>query len=81
MMQWVGTWATAPAPSVAGIAFENHTVRMTPRISIGGDAIRVRISNAYGNGNLTVGAATVGIRKTGPAIVPDSLRHLAFGGS
>ncbi len=80
-MQWVGTWAAAPAPSVAGVAFENHTVRMTPRISIGGDAIRVRISNAYGNGNLTVGAATVGIRKTGPAIVPDSLRQLAFGGS
>jgi lysophospholipase L1-like esterase len=78
---WVGTWATAPAPSEAGVGFNNHTVRMHPRVSIGGDTSRVRVSNAYGQGKLTIGAASVGIRDQGPAIVPGSERQLTFGGS
>ena len=32
---WVGTWTAAPAPA-EGAAFANHTLRMTPRVSIGG---------------------------------------------
>ena len=32
---WVGTWTAAPAPA-EGVAFSNHTLRMTPRVSIGG---------------------------------------------
>ena len=80
-MRWVGTWATAPAPSVAGQAFGNHTLRMTPRVSLGGDTIRVRVSNAYGTSDLLIGAATVGIRAEGPAVVPRSLRTLTFGGA
>jgi hypothetical protein len=44
---WVGTWTAAPAPA-EGAAFANHTVRMIPRVSIGGSVLRVRISNAYG---------------------------------
>lgn len=53
--RWVGTWASAPAPSEAGLGFNNHTLRMNPRVSIGGDTIRVRVSNAYGNGKLPIG--------------------------
>src|SRR5256712_6726637 len=78
---WVGTWATAPAPSEAGVGFNNHTVRMHPRVSIGGDTVRVRVSNAYGHSPLAIGAAYVGIRDKGPAIVPGSERQLTFGGS
>jgi lysophospholipase L1-like esterase len=78
---WVGTWATAPAPSEAGIGLNNHTLRMNPRISIGGNTLRVRVSNAYGSGNLKIGAAYVGIRDQGPAIVPGSERQLTFGGA
>ena len=78
---WVGTWATAPAPSVAGIGFDNHTIRMMLRVSIGGDTVRVRISNAYGEGNLKIGEASVGIRDEGPAIVLGSARRLTFGGA
>src|SRR5262245_46546951 len=77
---WVGTWATAPAPSEAGISVNNHTVRMHPGARIGGDTIRVRVSNAYGHGKLTIGAAYVAIRDKGPAIVPGSERQLAFNG-
>ena len=80
-MHWVGTWTAAPAPSVAGQPLSNHTLRLTPRISLGGETLRVRISNAYGAGNLQVGAATVGLRERGPAAVPDTLRGLTFGGA
>jgi lysophospholipase L1-like esterase len=78
---WVGTWATAPAPSEAGVGFSNHSVRMNPRISIGGDTVRVRVSNAYGHSKLVIGAAYVGIRDKGPAIVPGSERKLTFNGA
>jgi len=37
---WVGTWATSPAPSETGVGFNNHTLRMHPRVSIGGDTVR-----------------------------------------
>ncbi len=78
---WVGTWAASPASSEAGVAFNNHTLRMNPRVSIGGDIFRVRVSNAYGTGKLEIGAACVGIRDKGPAIVPGSERALTFCGS
>ena len=78
---WVGTWATAPAPSEAGVGFNNQTVRMHPRVSIGGDTVRVRISNAYGTSPLVIGAASLGLRDQGPAMVPGSARQLTFGGA
>jgi lysophospholipase L1-like esterase len=77
---WVGTWAMAPASSEAGVMLNNQTVRMCPRLSIGGDTLRVRVSNAYGQGPLAIGAAYIGIRAQGSAIVPGSERQLTFGG-
>jgi lysophospholipase L1-like esterase len=78
---WVGTWAASPAPSESGVAFNNHTLRMNPRISLGGERLRVRISNAYGNRPLAIGAARIALRDKGPAAVPGSDRKLTFGGS
>ena len=78
---WVGTWAAAPAAAEGVVGFNNHTLRMNPRISLGGDRLRVRISNAYGNRPLTIGAAHIALRDKGPAIVADSGRKLSFGGS
>src|SRR5436309_14047510 len=75
---WVGTWTATPAPA-EGAAFANHTLRMIPRVSIGGSRLRVRISNAYGIRPLAIGAACVGLRSTGPAVVPGSNRRLTFG--
>src|SRR5262245_47751361 len=76
---WVGTWTAAPAPA-EGVAFSNHTLRMTPRVSLGGSTLRVRISNAYGVRPLAIGAASVGLRSSGPGVVPGSTRRLTFGG-
>jgi lysophospholipase L1-like esterase len=78
-MHWVGTWTAAPAPA-EGAAFSNHTLRMIPRVSLGGHTLRVRISNAHGSRPLSIGAARVGLRSTGPAVVPGSNRGLTFGG-
>ena len=78
---WVGTWAASPAPSESGVAFNNHTLRMNPRISLGGERLRVRISNAYGNRPLVIGAARIALRDKGPAAIPGSDRKLTFGGS
>jgi lysophospholipase L1-like esterase len=79
---WVGTWAAAPALSLVSPVFEeNYTVRMNPRVSIGGDTIRVRISNAHGDGRLTVGAASVGLRAGGANVVPGTLLPLTFNGA
>jgi lysophospholipase L1-like esterase len=82
---WVGTWAAAPAPAEGVVGFNNHTLRMMPRISIGGERLRVRISNAYGNRPLAIGAAHIALRDPsvprGPAIVSGSDRKLTFGGS
>jgi acyl-CoA thioesterase-1 len=76
---WVGTWTAAPAPA-EGAAFSNHTLRMIPRVSLGGSRVRVRISNAYGVRPLAIGAAFVGLRSAGPAVAAGSNRRLTFGG-
>jgi lysophospholipase L1-like esterase len=78
---WVGTWTASPAPSEAGVTINDQTLRMHPRVSIGGDRLRVRISNAYGRGNLAIGAASIALRGKGPAIVEGSARTVTFGGA
>src|SRR6266446_6151844 len=78
---WVGTWTAAPAPAEGVVGFNNHTLRMMPRISLGGGRFRVRISNTYGARPLTIGAARIAVRDKGPGIVPSSDRKLTFGGS
>ena len=76
--------AAAPArPSPIGQipeTFENETVRMVVRTSIGGRRLRVQLSNAFGNPALGIGAAHVALRQKDAAIVPASDRALTFGG-
>lgn len=78
---WVGTWTATPAPA-DGVTLSEPTIRMFPRVSIGGDQIRVRISNAHGTDRLRIGAARVALRAgMSPAIVPATDRVLTFNGS
>ncbi len=58
---WVGTWTVAPAPA-EGVAFNNVTLRMNGRVSLGGKVLRVRLSNAHGTKPLAIGAAHIGLR-------------------
>jgi lysophospholipase L1-like esterase len=75
---WIGTWATSPEAGTTG--FSNQTLRQVVHVSVGGDDIRIRISNAYGTTGLTIGAAHVARRSTDAQIVPDSDRVLTFSG-
>src|SRR5262249_27935892 len=78
---WVGTWAASPAPAEGVAGFNNQTLRMMPRVSLGGDTIRVRISNAYGTRPLSVGAVHVAVRDKGPNIVAGTDRVVPFDGN
>jgi len=77
---WVGTWTATPAPA-EGISLSAPTIRMFPRISIGGDTIRVRLSNSAGTSDLVIASTHVALRGRGiAAIRPDTDRAITFNG-
>ncbi|GAB3946331.1 SGNH/GDSL hydrolase family protein [Kribbella albertanoniae] len=86
---WVGTWATAVthgnAAGSTNLGLTDQSVRLVVRPSVGGDKIRIRLSNIYGEKTVTVGAATVAKpNKATPElsdIDPNTLRTLTFSGS
>jgi len=91
---WVGTWATAPVsvPSQPGgppqlgaqgppPSVNNQTVRQIVHTSIGGDRVRVVLTNAFGTGRLAIGGAHIALRDKGGAIVDGSDHVLTFGGA
>jgi lysophospholipase L1-like esterase len=91
---WVGTWATAPVsvPSQPGgppqlgaqgppPAVNNQTLRQIVHTSIGGDRVRVVLTNAFGSGRLAIGGAHIALRDKGGAIVDGSDHVLTFGGA
>lgn len=65
-------------PSLPGL--ENQTVRMIVRASLGGARVRVRLFNALGGTTVTLGAAHIGLRGGGAAVMPGSDRALTFSG-
>jgi len=72
-----GRGGTPPVP----INFNNQTLRQIVRTSLGGDRVRVVLSNTFGTSPLTVGAAHVALREKDAMTVAKSDRVLAFGGS
>src|SRR4051812_41473706 len=69
-----------PAPFPAPPSFNNQTVRMIVRSSLGGRRVRVQLSNAFGTTPLKIGGAHIALRDKLSAIVPASDRPLAFSG-
>jgi lysophospholipase L1-like esterase len=61
--------------------FNNQTLRQIVHTSLGGDRLRVVLSNAFGTSPLAVGAAHVALREKDAAIIVKSDRVLTFGGS
>lgn len=86
---WVGTWATAVthgnASGSTNVGLTDQSVRLVVRPTVGGDRIRIRLSNIYGEKTVTVGAATVAKpNKATPElsdIDPNTLRTLTFNGA
>src|SRR5262249_26781309 len=85
--RWVGTWSASPmcfqAAALLGLPrttrFDDQSLRMIVHTSIGGDAVRVKLTNACGSTPLEIGAATVGIRDSGASVRPP-VRRLRFNG-
>src|SRR5471032_2994810 len=77
---WVGTWSATPAPA-DGVALSSPTIRMFPRISIGGTTIRIRLSNAAGIADLIIGSTHVAKRAAGAGIQPATDRIVTFNGA
>src|SRR5215472_9296045 len=75
-----GQPATPPRAGGPPSSFNNQTVRMIVRTSIGGRRVRVQFSNAYGATMLTLGSAHVALRDKESAIVAGSDRALMFDG-
>lgn len=72
--------STNQAPVIPPPTFNNQTLRMIVRSSIGGRRVVVHFSNAFGSGPLRIGAAHVALREKDSAIVNGSDRGLTFGG-
>lgn len=83
---WVSAWSAAvhappPFPDLPpSPAFENQTIRMVVRPTIGGERVRIRFSNEFGTAALTIGAAHVAFAAKAAGIVPGSDYVLTFAG-
>lgn len=82
---WVTTWAAsaqvATPGTLAATGFDNQTVRNIVFTSVGGDSVRLELSNVFGTTPLQVGRVTVGVAGTGAAVVPGTVHRVRFGGS
>ncbi|MEV2227837.1 SGNH/GDSL hydrolase family protein [Streptomyces phaeochromogenes] len=92
---WVNTWTAMPQLTEPGnmppppfteerAALADTTLRQTVRVSTGGERVRLRFSNAFGDTALPLTAVTVALPLDGragvAAIEPGSLRRVTFGG-
>lgn len=86
---WAGSWAAAVTHGNAfgstKAGFNNQSVRMIVHTTVGGEKVRIRFSNLYGDQAVRIGAATVAKPDTGTPslsdIDPATLRPLSFGGA
>jgi lysophospholipase L1-like esterase len=81
---WTGTWGAAPvaAPAAAVAASESgNTFRDVVHLSLGGKAIRLRISNEASETPLTIGGVHVALSAGDGATKPDTDHAVTFGGA
>ncbi|XTZ19005.1 SGNH/GDSL hydrolase family protein [Micromonospora echinospora] len=87
---WAGTWAAAVtrgnSVGLTNTGLNNQSVRMVVHTTVGGDRLRIRLSNIFGEQAVKLGRATVAKPNTStPNDLSDidtgTLRELSFGGS
>jgi lysophospholipase L1-like esterase len=79
---FVASWAVGhinPLPADV-VQYSNQTLREVVRTSIGGDHVRVRITNTFGTEALVIGAAHIAVSSSGSNTVPGTDRVLTFSG-
>jgi lysophospholipase L1-like esterase len=82
---WVTSWSAGPqaaAPrTLAAAGFDNQTVREIIFSSVGGDPIRLELTNVFGASPLEVGRVAVAVAGPGAAVVPGTIHPVTFGRS
>ena len=75
--RWVTAWGTSQS-GLGTDAMSNTTVRMMARVTVSGQAVRIRVDNTFGTSPLVIGKAYVGYRIQGAAVAPGSNRPVSF---
>ncbi|NEW31998.1 SGNH/GDSL hydrolase family protein [Nocardia cyriacigeorgica] len=85
---WSDSWVTAQQaavdlwePNWSTGGFENQTIRQVIRPTLGGDEVRIKFSNLFGERPLRIAAATIAEPADGAAVRAESVRPLLFGGA
>lgn len=78
--RWITAWGTSQQ-GLGQNAVTNTTVRMIARVTVSGDAVRIRLDNTFGAAPLTVGKAYVGQRIQQAALAAGSNRQVLFNAS
>lgn len=86
---WIATWQGSPTPGgtfyspgcPSDVGLSNQTIRNVVHVSLGGEWVRVHVSNHDGANPLEIGAATVAVAGSGAATAPGSLHPLHFSGA
>jgi len=87
--QWIAAWGTSQEV-YGSTTLTNRTVRLFARVSIGGQAVRIRLDNTFSPAPVTFGKVYVGqqlVKRSGDSasrnakLIPGSNRQVFFGGS
>jgi lysophospholipase L1-like esterase len=73
---WTGSWSAAP--SGASGTFSDETLREIVRTTLGGDAVRIRLTNALSTAPLAIDDATVALRTESASV--SSVKPVTFDG-
>ena len=81
---WVGTWATAPQTVVRSFmpynnCMTNRSVRQVVKVSIGGDVIRLKLSNIYSMQPVEIRSIYIAHAKDSFSIDAKSAQYFKFG--
>ena len=83
---WVGTWATAPQTVVRSFmpynnCMTNRSIRQVVKVSIGGDVIRLKLSNIYSMQPVEIRSIYIAHAKDSFSIDAKSAQYFKFGNS
>jgi lysophospholipase L1-like esterase len=76
---WVTSWSTSQQ-GLAQAPLNNASVRLIARVTLPGEAVRVRLDNSFGTQPVIFSHATIAPRVRGPAVAGELLRPLNFSG-
>jgi lysophospholipase L1-like esterase len=80
---WVDAWGASPQSSALASStppsYTNQTLRLIVHLHTGGTALRVKLSNSFGDRDVTFGHVTVAVRGSGAAV--GTVHTLTFNGA